>query len=403
LISCENYSPVQDIGDFGNRVYRWLTPRLQWTRYSGLAALALLVVALVIAWPDLTVFNGPAGWTERAMDWKIDHPFERIPVERFAEPGPELEGASAHLRKRTYRVTVPLAAHLLGLHMRGAAALVFGFGCAFVGLLFLNLRRLLPGDTVAAFLVGAALASSFVVQWGLNDFFFHDAVGYFLLAAVCFTRSPWLIAICVTLGGFSDERVMTALPLVYVLRGDVAITETSFAELRRMNRARLGLIAGLVIVLVLRLIFALRIGHFFDNSIVGLWYLDPNLLLLPVTALFVFKGTILIIAAAFAVLALRYSRQSLFVVVLAASVSIIPSLLVGDIGRSLAYSFPLVLISLKVMLETGGRETLRPLVVYAALFSILTPTYYVWSGKLIPYTPLPFVAAKKLIHGMRHH
>ncbi|HLH02411.1 MAG TPA: hypothetical protein VKX25_06565 [Bryobacteraceae bacterium] len=403
-ISAETGNNISDgISGAADRVSNWLAQRVGWTRHSWLTALFLLAVAVVIAWPDFGSFRHYAAWPERAMNWKIEHPLEAIPVENYGEPAPDLEGTRAHIRKRTYRVTVLLIAHWLGWDMRAAARFSFACSCIFIWLLVLNLRRLFPDDLTAAFLLGLALAGSLIVQWGLNDYFFFDGVGYMFLAAACLTRSPWLLTIYIIAGGFNDERVILVLPLLYLLHGSQSMSELSLPGVLRLNRPRLGLLAGLLGFLVLRFLFALKVGHLYDSSVVGIWMLLPNLLLLPANALSVFKGTILILTGALLVLALRRSYGPLLILLLAALPSVGATLVVGDLGRTLAYSFPLLFLCAKVIRESFERDALRRVLLYAALFSVFLPTYYLWEERLVPFKPLPYVSAANLIHFVRHH
>jgi hypothetical protein len=222
-------------------------------------------------------------------------------------------------------------------------------------------------------------------------------VGYFFLAAACFARAPWLIAFCLAVGAFSDERVATSAPLLYLLQSDSPITQLSLRDLLRLNHMRVGTIAGALFFAGVRIIFGMHVGHLVDRAEVGFYKLLPNLLMLPVNSLFVFKGTVLILALALLVALLRRAGVAILIVAVAAFPSVVASMLVTDISRSLAYVFPLLLICTQALTESMDLLTIRRVALCAALFSTLIPTSFIWVDTLLTYRPLPFIGLQRLV------
>jgi len=365
-----------------DELYARLRVGARWANRLWLLALVVLLASLMVAFPHIRHYTDwQPTWQENALSWQIQHPLSPIPVERFARPGHDSVGLSDHLRKRTYRITLPLVAHLLGLGLRGAQIVSAVAALGLVVLLVLHLRRF-TRDPAILLLLSLAVSCSYLAQWGINDFFFFDGVGYFLLAAAAYVRQPILIALLLLLAGFSDERAVLAAPLIYLLYAHSPLTRLDLSTLFKPNKAQLGIVAGCFLFLVLRVVFGYLVRRPADVAEISLELFHHNLPFVLPAWLIVYKGSILIMAAGFlSLFTFRISRPAVLV-----SLALIPGLLasafVWDLCRSLAYTFPFLLLCTRALVESGDSVTLRRVSLCGAAISLFTPTYEYWEGSL---------------------
>ena len=232
---------------------------------SASAALVILLV-LILAPPNVSrLIHWRPTWEETALSWKIEHPLSAIPAASFVplepnEPPPVIRGITSHLRKRTYRITIPLAAHVLRLDIRGAEALCILLSLCLPVVVLLCLRKAIK-DPLIALLLTISLACSFVGEGAMRITVFLRCRRISVTGPLHFVRKrPCLFSILIVLGGFSDERVILATPVVYI-----SLRRTTFG----LNRRRIALFAGIVVFGLLRLIFGLHVGQQFDTSVIN--------------------------------------------------------------------------------------------------------------------------------------
>jgi hypothetical protein len=177
-------------------------------------------------------------------------------------------------------------------------------------------------------------------------------------------------------GGFADERAILAAPLVYLVQVRGTLERLDLKTPFRPNARQYGAISGVLLFLALRVLLGRYMGQQFDAAQVGLSPVKQNLTLLPLALLLAYKGSAIIIGAAIAYLARASSIRSVALLVLCALPGIAGSLLVWDLTRSLAYTFPVLLFSARVLAESGASQALRSNALGGALLSALLPTYY---------------------------
>ncbi len=363
-------------------LYARLRVRAHWANRLWLLAAFALLASVLVAFPHFRHYtHWQPTWQEDALSWQIQHPLSPIPVERFARPGRDWIGLSDHLRKRTYRVTLPLFAHLLGLNLRGAQIASLLSAAAFLVFLVLHLRRLTP-DPALLLLLSLAVSCSYVAQWGINDFFFFDAVGYLLLAATAYFRQPALVALLLVLAGFSDERAVLAAPLIYLLHAHPPLARLQLRSLFKPNRPQLGILFGCCLFLVLRLVFGHLVRRPLDMAEISLALFQHNLPFVPLAWVIVYKGSILIMAAGFLSLFTFGAGRFALLVSLAVLPGLLASVFVWDLCRSIAYTFPFLLLCTRALVESGDALTLRRVSLCGAAISLFTPTYEYWEGSL---------------------
>jgi hypothetical protein len=92
----------------------------------------------------------------------------------------------------------------------------------------------------------------------MGPYFWTALVGYLLEACALYSGTPPVIALLTAAGGFSDERVIAAVPLMYLVQFRRPLVNLRLRELFPPNAQQYGAIAG---VLLLRVILDFRIGQ----------------------------------------------------------------------------------------------------------------------------------------------
>jgi hypothetical protein len=344
--------------------YSWIEEHTPWVKQPILSALFVITLTLLLAFPDAHRFtHWQPSWEEEALDWKLQHPLSAIPAREFAKPSAERIGIVSHLHKRTYRITMPLVAYFLKLDIRETETLCIGLSIAFSVVILLYFRRMLPENPLTALFLTVSLACSTPGQWGTCMPIYFDSAGYLLLALAVYTESPSLVALFMVLGGFSDERVILAAPVVYLLDG------TSLKPSQKQG----GILAGVIVFVALRLILGLHIGKQLDTSLISLNL--HYLVEFPLQLLLVYKGAVLVMAVGFIYLAMANGLNA-FLLILCTIPGILGSVLVGDVPRALAYTFPTFLACSAALCKFSRTQTLQRVAILAALLSACLPTYY---------------------------
>jgi hypothetical protein len=176
--------------------------------------LTLAAVAIFIAAPDYRRFQPYAGvpWAAAAIEWKFSHPLQPIPVEEFAKDAqPGDSGVIEHLEKRSYRIAVPFISNALHIGITGAL-----IGQQFASYLFLIFavlvaRRVIP-DALCGLLVGLLFATSFIGQWGFNDFVYSDGLAYLAIMLMLWAKPPIIVLLAAFIGPLIDEAPPPSKP-----------------------------------------------------------------------------------------------------------------------------------------------------------------------------------------------
>ena len=360
--------------------------------YHPLAIAAILTaLSLILACPDYKRFQPYAGmpWAYQALQWKFEHPLQPIPVQAFA-PGDTRDdiGAAEHLEKRSFRIAVPLAAYLLHVGIKGA---LLGQQLAAYGFLVLTVivGRRLTGSDLSGMLIGGIFASSFIGQWGFNDFHYFDGFAYLSILVCIWSHSPVIIALTTALGGMIDERVLLAAPLTYLCLPLLQPSNGSYRidRLMRPDRHRQALIFGVLLAGASRVLLAWYWGGRWGNT-AGIAFTDRGIRFLPLSLILVAKGLCLPLGFA-AVAAIANSRYLIPCLTILASVPILVlSALVYDTARSLGYAFPAFLLVLAMLARSLSVRELQYFLLAAAVCNVVIPTYYAMFGVLFVLPPI---------------
>lgn len=277
-----------------------------------------------------------------ALEVKFHNPLAAIPA-NLKDAGLN-DGAASHNDKLELRLTVPILGWLS--HTGKWTVVVWSPVCALV--VFYLLAKLAGKaleDDVGGALFVLALAPTFFGAWFFNDIDYGDAVAFLFLVLAIASTNPLLTSAAVVAAAFTDERCVTAAPLLFLyfavsLRGD--------QEKSRRRGQYFAIVVGLVLWLVLRWWIAHTWHLTMGTSRLGsLSIIKANLMQkLPYGFFDIFKTlwTLPLVAAIWLWLGRKWLAWLAFVGVF--SIAAVPALLVVGFDRSLCYTFPIPLTSL---------------------------------------------------------
>jgi hypothetical protein len=321
-----------------------------------------------------------AARANEALKWKFKNPLGAIPVSEFSkEAVPGDSGIVEQLEKRSYRIAIPLLAKLSDGDITTMLVVQQVGSVVFLGL-FVVLSREIVHDPLSALFLGLMAATSFMGQWGFNDFTNFDGLSYLVLLLTLWTRSATAIAALTTFGGLADERVILAVPLVWLWQCMRPSTERDCKRRKgvvKMDRAHIGLVFGLFGFIVIRIWLACIFGTMVNTSGMSLSVMKNNLLWLPLALGGGVKGGLLLFLSAGWVL-FCHRRLGPFVIGgLAFAPVLFAALAVYDLTRSLAYGFPLYFIAIRMLALNVRAQDMRRLTFCAAMGCLVLPTYWV--------------------------
>jgi hypothetical protein len=121
---------------------------------------------------------------------------------------------------------------------------------------------------------------------------------------------------------------------------------------------------------------------------IALSFLKGNLVMLPLALFLIAKGGVAIVSIAATVAALRRRYDLLALALLAWLPSVFASLLLHDLSRSLAYSFPIFFVALAFSNCTLKTVQCRRVLLGAVLFNLALPTYYIMNEQIFALLPI---------------
>jgi hypothetical protein len=287
--------------------------------------------------------------TWRDVQIKFDHPL--IDTSRIFAPG-------SHESKLTFRLTVPILAHILHLDETGLLIL---FALAGVVLLYLVLKVTftLTASKRAALFVCLATACTWPGEAAFHELRggYYDALALCLLVAAFATSSSLLTATFLFLAAWTDERALIASSFVLLFH------------------ARRGKTAALIVAAAAYLgtrAYLTATHSDVDVSGIGFAIFLQQLNVIPLAIWSGLGGAWILVAVGLIALFReeRYLAAAGFCGALA--VMIVASLAVVDVTRSMAYCLPAVFVALTVL----NPKQIEKLSVIAAAISLLVPSYY---------------------------
>lgn len=376
-------SGLKVIGQELDRLFAWIEARKLADANLLLLTGLLVVLAIASSLPNYSRFEfGGGKLGNAAMEWKFQNPMSPIPVKQIsAKEHDEVSfGVISHLEKRSYRLLVPLLAHTFGFGLKTALIIQQVLACLFLLLALATLRKFFQ-DNLSALFAAMMMAVSFPGQWGFCDFFCFDGYAYFLIALAVWTTSPWVLAAAVFAGGLSDERVIMVTPLIWLwisIRNGREAGGFSVRSLLWPRVNHLALSAAVILFVLLRLYIAAKWGSLYETSDICQWAVIKKCIhFLPSAILTGLKGGIIIFLAAIALFLARRRFALLALAVCAVIPSLMTTLMVFDLSRSLYYAFPALFMAMAVLAQQCSVSDCRKITFCAFLGSALFPTCYV--------------------------
>jgi hypothetical protein len=369
------------VGQELDRLFSWVEARRLADQNLFLLAGLLAILAIASSFPNYHRFEfGNSPFMREAMEWKFAHPLLPIPVQQIAEQfhaEGEL-GNISHMEKCSYRVLIPLVAHVFGFGTT-TALIIQQVLAVLLLLLALAMLRHLFQDTLSALFAAMMLAASFPGQWGFSDFVCFDGYGYFLIAMALWTRSPWVLAATVFAGGLCDERVILVTPLIWLWNSvRSGPNDFSIKNLLWPRATHWGLIAGVLLFGMVRIYLGLKWGTLVETSEIGERFLFiKGLHFLPLTVLTGFKGGVVIFFFSIALLLARRRFALLALAIFAALPALLAAVMVWDLSRSFYYIFPALFLGMAVMANQCSRRECRKIMFCACLGSLVFSTCFI--------------------------
>lgn len=297
-----------------------------------------------------------------------------------------------------YRITTPTIAWLLGLHSSFALILPSVAMIILLSMIYVICYRKVGKNT--AILTTLGISFTQVTLWNNAHTGVPDAVTH-LAAVLCLLfTNIWGISFLVILGIMNDERFLLAMP--FILLWNINISN-KVLDFRPIIKVSTGLLFGLLVSLFFRQ--ALTVGWIGDgiampgvyqeiwviflNSIQFIWnhkfWFVVNyfmsfrwLWIIPLTCLFISSN----------------GARSYFIFFWILMLAVIfASSLVWDVSRSIAFSFPAILICVRYLNEYNA-SLCRNLLIASILLCLATPAFFLGPGGLQIYLPLPFILLK---------
>jgi hypothetical protein len=353
--------------------------------YWKLRALcAVVALTLFRAFPNYDVLDTSfflAKW--RDVQVKFDHPL--IDMSRIFPAG-------SHESKLTFRLTVPVLAHVLHLHEAG---LLIAFALAGMVLLYLILKVAftLTGSKRAALFVCLATACAWPGEAAFHELRggYYDALALCLLVGACATSSWLLTAACVFLAAWTDERALLAASFVFLF-----YAYESSGGIGRLIAGKAGAVVSAgAAYLASRAFLTVTESYSLVTSGIGLSVLAQQVKVTPLAIWTGLGGSWILVF--FGLLALFRQKRSVTAVAFGAALAgmMVASLSVVDVTRSMAYCLPAVLVALAALNKSEGVKRIEKLAAIGGVISFLVPTYYLeGSTGLWWLYPLPLQIAR---------
>ncbi|MEM7245451.1 MAG: hypothetical protein AAF533_08905 [Acidobacteriota bacterium] len=249
------------------------------------------------------------------------------------------------------------------------------------------------GDRLCGLWVGFTLAGLYVAaacfaMIGPSKPFDGVALGFVGLTAWAMGRS-WLLGLSAFLGCWTDERVIMSLSFVALL---IHVSSTLAPEEKRVRW--LVIVASVAAYVISRAVVHQLLGWETPSTSMMAIKVPETLLSMQVVAWTTLEGAWLPMAVALGLLHRDGKRWQLLILVGLLVGGLGSCVLVLDISRTAAFSFPLLFVAFAVLKERGLElARIRHLGAAAAVMSLLSPNHECVIGfgmRWIP--PLPIVS-----------
>ncbi|MCA9246254.1 MAG: hypothetical protein KDA42_04035 [Planctomycetales bacterium] len=342
-------------------------------RFASLKlALFSLSVCLFLAFPSRLANRSPEteGW-EPIIEL-IEQPFQNM-AERYPH--------DEHSAKLTFRITMPVLGHYLGLGPVGLCIVQYALGLLQFYLLAALARRF-TGEGAATLFFCLAVGSTYpgLACFNYTHPYFDGVALCLLTVAICF-RHPAIILPTLFLAAFTDERGFIASSLVLVFHIHQAVREGKPAPRALFCAPALAVYVSWAAYFVARMAMTRAYGLDTSDSGTGLDVLFAQWATLRFGLWAGIDGGWLLVLVA--LIALWRSNAWLPLLMYAGSILVLMTvaILITDINRGAAYLMPAVLVALAVLSRTEKPAPLRGLLAAAAFVSLACGHYQVHGDK----------------------
>jgi len=324
--------------------------------------------------------------TWRNVQVKFDHPM--ADTSRIFPPG-------SHESNLTFRLTVPILAHIFHLHRAGV--LIF---FAFVGFVLLYLVLKVAFTLSASKRVALFVCLSTACTWPGEAAFhelrggYYDALALCLVLGACATSSSIVTAALLFLAAWTDERALVASAFVFLLY--------AYNNAGGFRRFLVGKPAAAVVAaaayLGIRAYLTAAHSYVLTAGGVGFSVFSQQVNVIPLGIWTGLGGSWILVFLGWLTLFLqkRYLLAAAFCAALVGAIA--ASLAVIDVTRGMAYCLPAVFVALAALSSREGGRQIEKLAAISAVISLLVPTYYLeGSGGLWWLYPLPMQIARWLL------
>ena len=355
----------------------WLTAGRRW---KARATLFVLAFSLFRAFPNYNFLREPEvpGTWQRAAIKTAD------PMADMARLFP----AGSHEAKLTFRITVPLIAHLLHLGQAGQLAL-FAVSGLLLFLCALTLAEIVTTSRTVALYVTLAIACTWPGMLAFHQLLggFYDVVALLLLLCAVTARRPAVAAAALFAAAWTDERALLAAPILLL-----------FAVMRSERPRSTALLAATAAYAGSRIWLAHAWGLRTTLAGTGLDLFLRNVHLAPLGVWSGLAGCWLLVAAALAILAARRRYLEFAALLFCLGLVTAPALMVEDLTRSMTYLLPAVFVALHVLARNESPLTVERIAQITMLVCVLLPTWFVQSGDVTWILPLPLQLIRLLVY-----
>jgi hypothetical protein len=362
------------------------------------ALFAIVAISLFRAFPSYDSLRTPFSETTwRNVQVKFDHPL--IDTSRIFPAG-------SHASNLTFRLTVPVLAHIFNLDRTGLLIL-FAFAGFVLLYLVLQVVFTLSGSKRVALFVGLATACTWPGAAAFHELRggYYDALALCLLVAACATPSSLLAAAFLFLAAWTDERALIASSFVFLL---YAYSFSLCNDATGVRRFLTGKPAAVVVAIAAyfgtRAYLTATHSYVHAASGIGLSILSQQTNVIPLAIWTGLGGSWILVLLGVRALFMqrRYLAAAAFCAALVGAIA--ASMAVVDVTRSMAYCLPAVFVALAALSRSKGIEQIEKLAAISGVISLLVPTYYLeGNGGLWWLYPLPIQIARWLLPaGMLH-
>lgn len=347
--------------------------RRLWLAWGVALAIAL---SLFMSFPRISFFLGTDA--QIVNFWPV---LERQAADPLATSGQQYKDHALHDAKLAFRLTLPLTMKVLHIDWRGLLAIQFGLGIlmlALVGKIAMDLF----GDRIVALASVFGVASiyagkaAFLQLGGMGDAYAFA----FLTVAVAF-RSPPVIAVAVIAACFTDERAVIVSPLLVVYW---AMRHSDGHRPDWFNPQTLTVAGAILVAGIIRLVLMFGYGLHIPigaGKDVGFSVLPINLPNVQYELPHVLAGLWLWPLVACIILVRHRWWFSLLAIAGVTGAIVAASFMVLDVDRSLAYTLPVVFVSMAIAAWAGlAREDLRSIAILGFLVSFAFPVNNLLGG-----------------------